>query len=141
MIDSSAGFAKGFVMKLIHLFATVFSFAATTLPTPATAEDSGSFRHFVSFQFKDGTTEEKKAEIITAFKNLKSKIETITSIEWGGTENIEPLNDGFTHSFLVSFKDKAGLEVYLPHPAHEAFVAILKPHLEKVYVFDYTAKN
>ncbi|GEM_PF-1261017 len=42
---------------------------------------------------------------------------------------------------LVSFKDKAGLEVYLPHPAHEDFVKLLKPHLEKVYVFDYVAKK
>jgi hypothetical protein len=39
----------------------------------------------------------------------------------------------------VSFRDKAGLATYLPHPAHEAFVAKIKPHLEKVYVFDYTA--
>ena len=41
----------------------------------------------------------------------------------------------------MSFKDKAGLEVYLPHPAHEEFKKLVKPLLEKVYVFDYTAKN
>jgi len=51
---------------------------------------------------------------------------------------------GFAKGFLmklVSFIDKAGLEVYLPHPAHEGFVKLLEPHLEKVYVFDYTAKK
>ena len=141
MIDSSANFAKGFLMKLIHLFITVLSLATTQLPSHSSAEQGGPFRHVVSFQFKEGTTEEKKTEVVTAFMALKSKIDTITAIEWGGTENIEPLNDGFTHTFLVSFKDKAGLEVYLPHPAHEEFKKLVKPLLEKVYVFDYTAKN
>lgn len=127
-------------MKVIHLFITILFLGTTVLPSDAFAEESAPFRHFVSFQFKEGTPEEKKTEIVDAFMALKSKIETITDLEWGGTENIEPLNDGFTHSFLVSFKDKAGLSVYLPHPAHEEFVTLLKPHLEKVYVFDYTAK-
>ncbi len=105
------------------------------------AEESGPFRHFVSFQFKAGTGEDKINEIVTGFLALKGKIDTIIALEWGGTENIEPRNDGFTHSFLVSFENKAGLEVYLPHPAHQEFVKLLRPHLEKVYVFDYTAKQ
>ena len=141
MIDSSANFAKGFVMKLIHLFFTILFVATTNLPSFSSAEESGPFRHVVSFQFKEGTTEEKKAEVVTSFMALKSKIDAIVAIEWGGTENVEPLNDGFTHTFLVSFKDKAGLELYLPHPAHEEFKKLVKPLLEKVYVFDYTAKD
>jgi len=75
-----------------------------------------------------------------AFGELRGKIDAIIDYEWGTTENIEPLNDGFTHTFVVTFKDKKGLEVYLPHEAHQAFVAILKPKLEKVFVFDYTPK-
>lgn len=110
-----------------------------TLATAASAEEP--FRHFVSFQFKEGTSAEQEQEIVDAFMDLKSKIDVIVDVEWGATDNIEPLNDGFTHSFLVTFKDKAGLATYLPHPAHEAFVAKLKPHLAKVYVFDYTAKK
>jgi hypothetical protein len=141
MIDSSARFAKGFRMKLTPLFVAIFSFAALVFAPAAHAEETTAFRHFVSFQFKDGTSEAKKTEIVDAFMALKSKIDAISDLEWGGTENIEPLNDGFTHSFLVSFKDKAGLEAYLPHPAHEEFVRLLKPHLERVYVFDYTAKK
>ena len=80
-------------------------------------------------------------DAVKAFLKLKDQIDGIVDLEWGASENIEPLANGFTHSFLVTFKDKAGLAAYLPHPAHEAFVAILKPHLEKVYVFDYTAKK
>lgn len=137
MIDSSARFAKGFLMKLSHsltLFLTILLFAGNLF-----SEESTPFRHFVSFQFKEGTSDEKKEELVKAFLGLKKEIDTIVDLEWGATDNIEPLNDGFTHSFLVSFRDKAGLATYLPHPAHEAFVAKIKPHLEKVYVFDYTA--
>ncbi|HCA49083.1 MAG TPA: stress responsive alpha-beta barrel domain protein, partial [Planctomycetaceae bacterium] len=45
-----------------------------------------------------------------------------------------------THCFFVTFKNKAGLEVYLPHPAHEKFVALVKGKLAKVVVVDYIAK-
>jgi hypothetical protein len=40
----------------------------------------------------------------------------------------------------VTFKDKAGLEVYLPHPEHEKFVSQLKPLLDKACVLDYVAQ-
>lgn len=138
MIDSPVGIAKGFRMKSIHLLSVLALMLLLVSPVRGD-EAAAPFRHFVSFQFKDGTSDEKKEELVKAFLQLKNDIDVVVDLEWGVTDNIEPLNDGFTHSFLVSFKDKAGLAIYLPHPAHEAFVAKLKPHLEKVYVFDYTA--
>ncbi len=118
-----------------------FLFMTITGLATSTAEAGGEFRHVVCFKFKDDATAEKVAEIEREFKALKSKIDTIIDFEWGKSENVEPLNDGFTHCFVVTFKDKAGLEVYLPHEEHQAFVAMLKPHLDKVFVFDYTAKE
>lgn len=103
-------------------------------------EESAQFRHVVCFKFKEGTPDAQVAEIEQAFAALKGKIDTITDFEWGTSENIEPLNDEFTHCFVVTFKDKAGLEVYLPHPDHKKFVELLKPKLDKVFVFDYTPK-
>ncbi|MCB1065687.1 MAG: Dabb family protein [Verrucomicrobiae bacterium] len=103
-------------------------------------EHQGHFRHVVCFQFKEGTSKSDIAAIEKAFGELPSKIDTIVDYEWGISENIEPLNDGFTHCFLVTFKDKKGLEVYLPHVDHQAFVSLLKPKLEKVFVFDYTVR-
>lgn len=140
MIDSPARFAKAFLMKLSHSLVALPFIATLFLAGTAESQDGGLFRHFVSFQFKEGTSAEKQDELVAAFLKLKEEIDVIVDLEWGSSENIEPLNDGFTHSFLVTFKDKAGLAAYLPHPAHEAFVSLLKPHLAKVYVFDYTAK-
>lgn len=93
------------------------------------------------FKFKPDASAGQVKEIEKAFAALPAKIDTITSYEWGTSESVEGLNDGFTHCFLVTFKDKAGLEDYIPHEAHKAFVAKLKPILEKALVFDYTAKK
>ena len=52
----------------------------------------------------------------------------------------ENKSDGFTHCFFVTFKDKAGVDVYLPHPAHKEFGATLRGILDKVLVIDYVAQ-
>jgi hypothetical protein len=129
---------SGMNARLLPILAVAASLCALLVPCTRAAD--GPFRHVVCFKFKDGTPAAEIAEIEKAFGALKGKIDTIIDYEWGTTENIEPLNDGFTHCFLVTFKDKKGLEAYLPHPDHEAFVALLKPKLDKVFVFDYTAK-
>jgi quinol monooxygenase YgiN len=112
---------------------------STALAASAIAENE--FRHVVLFKFKPEATSDQVAEIEKAFAALPSQIDSITSYEWGLSESVEKLNDGFTHCFLVTFKDQAGLETYLPHPAHQAFGAKLRPILEKALVFDYTAKK
>ncbi len=100
----------------------------------------GDYRHVVFFKFKDDAPAEKVAVIEQAFVELAKKVETVTGFEWGTNVSPEGLNDGFTHCFLVTFKDKAGLEVYLPHPEHDKFVQQLKPLLDKVCVVDYVAR-
>jgi quinol monooxygenase YgiN len=102
--------------------------------------EDGPYRHVVFFKFKDEAPAEKVAAIEQAFVALVKKVETVTGFEWGTNVSPEGLNEGFTHCFLVTFKDKAGLEVYLPHPEHGKFVAQLKPLLDKVCVVDYVAR-
>jgi hypothetical protein len=53
----------------------------------------------------------------------------------------EGLAQGFTHCFLVTFQSTADRDAYLPHAAHQAFVAKIKPVLEKALVVDYWAKS
>ena len=112
---------------------------SAALATAAVAENE--FRHVVLFKFKAEATIDQVQEIEKAFAELPKKIDTITGYEWGKSESVEGKNDGFTHCFFVTFKDKAALEAYLPHEAHKAFGAKLKPLLEKALVFDYTAKK
>jgi len=98
------------------------------------------YRHVVLFGFKESATKEDIKKIEKAFAKLPDQIDTIINYEWGTNESPEGLDQGHSHCFLVTFKDKAGLEVYLPHPAHKKFVELLKPSLEKVTVLDYVSR-
>lgn len=109
--------------------------------THAVSQAGGEFRHVVMFKFKDTATPAQVAAVEKAFAEFPAKIDTIVDFEWGPSESVEGKNDGFTHCVFMTFKDKAGLEIYLPHPAHVAFKEILIPVLDKVVVFDYTAKD
>lgn len=96
-------------------------------------------RHVVMFKFKDGTSATDAQRVVDAFRGLKGKIPEIAAFEYGTDNSPEGLANGFTHCFLITFKSEADRAVYLPHPAHKAFVDILKPHLDKVQVVDYWA--
>ena len=99
---------------------------------------TGRVRHVVCFQYKEGTSKAKIAEINRAFRALKGKIPGIVAFEMGENNSPEGLNKDFTHCYLVTFENAKAREGYLPHPEHEKFVAVLKPHLEDVFVIDYT---
>jgi hypothetical protein len=99
------------------------------------------YRHVVLFKFKDSATPEQVKAVEAAFKALPSKIDSIVDLEWGTNVSPEGKNDGFTHCFFVTFKDKAGVEAYLPHPAHKEFGAQLRPILDRVCVVDYVASK
>ncbi len=114
---------------------------ALIMISTAVSQAGGEFRHIVLFKFKDSATAEQVQAVEKAFGELPSKIDTITDYEWGLSESVEQKNDGLTHCFFVTFKDKAGLETYIPHPAHMEFKKLLGGVLEKALVFDYTAKD
>ena len=76
-----------------------------------------------------------------AFRALPSKIKEIKGFEWGINNSPEKLNEGLTHCFFLTFDSEKGRDIYLPHPAHKAFGAILKPYLDKVVVVDYWANK
>lgn len=108
------------------------------LSTAARAE--GELRHLVCFKFSEKATPEKIEMVEKAFAELPSKIDTIQSFEWGTNVSKENHDKGFTHCFQLTFKDQAGLDTYIPHPAHKAFGEKLAGLIEDVFVFDYVAK-
>ncbi len=121
-------------MKHLLTLATIL-----LLMTSSPAADA-PYRHVVFFKFKDSATPEQVQSIEKAFIALAKKVDTVKGFEWGTNVSPENLNDGFTHCFFVTFADKAGVDVYLPHPAHAEFVSQLKPILDKVCVLDYVAR-
>ena len=123
-------------MKRILPFLLVF----LSLSVGSAFAAEAAYRHVVLFKFKDNAAPADVKKIEDAFIALEARIPQIQEFEWGTNVSPEGLANGFTHCFLVTFKSKADLEIYLPHPDHKAFVDLLGPVLDKVLVFDYVAK-
>jgi hypothetical protein len=126
-------------MKTALLILVSFLIGSASMAAPE-AKGPGPYRHVVLFKFKDTATKAQITHIEKEFATLPQKINTITGYEWG--TDVTPNNkaQGFTHCFIVTFKNKAGLDVYLPHAAHQAFVKELLPILDKVLVIDFVAR-
>lgn len=121
-----------------YIFLLLILSSMTTIAS-AQSETKKQLRHVVLFSFKATSSVDDVKKVEDAFRALPSKIKEIKGFEWGKNNSPEGLDQGFTHCFLVSFSSEKDREVYLPHPAHKAFVDVLKPHLEKVLVIDYWA--
>ncbi|GAB5519806.1 MAG: hypothetical protein RhofKO_20570 [Rhodothermales bacterium] len=129
-------------VALLVLLAACAAPAPETPPAPMPEPEPDSLlRHVVLFKFKDTSTEAEVANVVDAFRALPSKMDVIYDFEYGTDNSPEGLADGFTHSFLVTFLSEADREIYLPHPDHQAFVDVLRPHLDKVLVIDYWTKE
>ena len=98
-------------------------------------------RHVVLFKFKDDASAADIKKVESAFIKLPSQIKEIKGFEWGTNNSPENLNQGFTHSFFLSFNSEKDRAVYLPHPAHKAFGKLLGPYLDNVLVIDYWTKD
>ncbi len=98
-------------------------------------------RHVVLFKFKETATPADIHKVEEAFRELPDIIHGVKSFEWGKNVSPENLNDGFTHCFLVTCATEKDRDAYLPHPAHQAFVALLKPYLDKSLVIDYWSEK
>jgi len=115
--------------------------ASATCKCQAPRESGPALRHVVLFQFNAQTTPAQLKEIEAAFRALPAKIPGIAGFEWGTNVSPENKSQGFTHCFFLTFRSAADRDAYLPHPAHKAFGAMLKGHIEKVLVVDYWAKE
>lgn len=98
-------------------------------------------RHVVLFDWVDDISPEKEQELIKHFASLKDKIDVIQDFEYGTDVSVEGLQKGYTHCFIVTFKDEAARDTYLPHPDHKVFGEAVTPYLKNVLVVDYLSKN
>ena len=136
---ASAGLLATAGLLAVSLSGVSFATTQPANPQSAQAQKSTMLRHVVLFQFKESSSKESVQKIVDAFRELKSKIPQIADFEYGVNNSHEGLNNGLTHCFFVTFKTEKDRDEYLPHPAHKAFVELLKPHLEKATVVDYWA--
>ena len=106
---------------------------------PGTKKHPGQvLRHAVFFSFKETSSEADVQGVVDAFRALPGKIDAIHDFQSGVNNSPEGKDDGLTHCFFLTFKDEAGRDEYIPHPAHSGdFANALRPHMHKVFVIDY----
>jgi hypothetical protein len=114
--------------------------STTALMIEETPMPDSVLRHVVLFGFKETSSVADVQSIVDAFITLPPKISEVKDFEWGTNSSPEGLNQGLTHAFTLTFHSEADRDAYLPHPAHQEFVALLGPHLDKVTVLDYWTK-
>src|SRR5450432_828569 len=107
------------------IFISLLMIVTMATITNAQTTSGKLLRHVVLFKFKDGTTAAETKKVEDAFRSLPLKIKEIKSLEWGMNNSPESLNQGFTHCFFVTFSSEADRAIYLPHPAHKEFGAVL----------------
>ncbi|HSJ66738.1 MAG TPA: Dabb family protein [Anditalea sp.] len=96
-------------------------------------------RHIVIFKYKPQASTEQIDKITKAFGELKDSVPGITAFEHGINDSPENKHNGFTHIYMLTFKDAAARDNYLPHPNHQKFGELLGELdiLEDAFVVDY----
>ena len=103
-----------------------------------TSSSSQTVRHLILCRFKEGTSEEQISIFIDAFRALKEQIPGVLSFEHGANNSPEGLNRGMVHAVLLTMETPAARDAYLPHPAHQRFVAEQTGILAEVQVLDWS---
>jgi hypothetical protein len=135
---------RAFIVSVLLLGGLLMAVAPQAQTAPAA--DGRVLKHLVMYKFKPETTPEQIQEVVTAFLGLRDKVNAnvgapgiVLDIQHGTNTSTEGKSDGLTHIFVVTFANESSLAQYIKHPAHDAYVQIVKDRREKVVVFDYLA--
>ncbi len=128
-------------MQFLTLTLALFTLLMASPTTHAADEPTQVLKHIVMYKFKDDLPPAQVEEVVDAFGKMIPQIDAVIGYEHGTNVSQEMKSEGFTHVFVVTFKDEAGRATYLKHPAHDAYVTVVKGRREKVIVFDYWTAN
>jgi hypothetical protein len=126
-------------------FSTVTTYFLWTLIGVGTAlaffskSPNRQVKHMVVFKYKPETTPEQIKVASSAFKELRYKIPGIVSFEHGDNISAENKSKGFNHVYLLTFKNAAARDAYLPHPEHSRFSELINQLavVEDEFVVDF----
>lgn len=93
--------------------------------------------HLVFFSFKVDASEVQIEALMSELRALGA-LPGVISLTCGKTFTTR--GKQWTHALTVHFTDKAALDAYAPHPAHQKVLnEFVKPILEEVIAIDYEA--
>lgn len=94
-------------------------------------------QHIVLAKWKPSADENKKTYAKQRLNELPKLIPGIVSYSAGDQCSPEGLGKGLQFGFVMTFRDAAARDAYLPHPEHKKVVEDLLPLVDDVLVYDY----
>jgi hypothetical protein len=92
--------------------------------------------HIVLFRWKPDASPEAVAAAVEGLRALKAKIPGILDLSCG--MNFSARSQGYETGLVVRFVDRAALEAYGPHPAHQEVVqSLIHPIRADIIAVDY----
>jgi hypothetical protein len=86
--------------------------------------------HVFAFQWKSQATEAQKEKAARDIRAFQGAIPGLLQTHVG--PNISPRGKGYTFGGIMQFTDKAALDSYVQHPAHQALLKWLVPLIEAI---------
>lgn len=98
-----------------------------------------TIKHIVLLAFKPSLSKKDIENIMLTLGALKKDIPQMMSFSWGENNSPENLHQGYSHGFIMEFKNDADRQIYLDHPLHEiAKEKLIAALAHSALVFDYT---
>ncbi|WP_299677397.1 Dabb family protein [uncultured Dokdonia sp.] len=104
----------------------------TSMPIP------GDFAHTVYFWLNNPTNTEERKAFEASLTNFINQSPYITTKHIGvpAATDRDVIDNSYTYSLLLTFKDKAAQDQYQDEPAHKQFIAESSHLWSKVLVYD-----
>lgn len=94
-------------------------------------------QHMVILRFRPEVSAAEIDRIFDLIHGMRNRIPGIEYVAGGPYSSPEGFNQGYTHGFLVTFRDEAARDAYLPHPEHEVVRDAILAVMEHGVAFDF----
>lgn len=92
--------------------------------------------HIVLFQPLPDSPDADWDRLRSAILALPDRINGIVSVSWGPNGSPEGIGRGYERGFVMTFRDAAARDAYLPHPDHLAVIPLIEAIAASTLVFD-----
>jgi hypothetical protein len=98
--------------------------------------------HVVLFRLRAGLAEDAGERLASALTRATRDIPTIRRANVGARVTIgrayeQLMTTDYSFAAILEFDDRAGLEAYLDHPAHEQLAQLFYSSVEQALTYDY----
>lgn len=132
---------RSFFKKAFSGLVALSLFPSASALAQSKTEKNKLFMHVVFFWLKNPENFEAKEKFEKELKFLTENIEVIKSSHIGKPAPTDrPVIDNtYSYSLILGFKDKADQDIYQEHLVHQKFIENAKDLWEKVVVYDSEA--